>query len=294
MDALNKSKQQKMRSIEYTFDQDQLLFDCIRQTQFSNGDGQPGCSSDKPIFVIGMPRSGTTLVERIISNHTEVKSCGELQDFGVAVKELTKTPSNKVLDIETLQAANSIDFSALGQRYIERTQAVAGHENHFIDKLPFNFFSIGLIRNAVPNAKIICLIRNPMDTCIGNYRQLFSINSPYYSYAYDLLTTGRFYREFYNLVNDWQQLETDHLKILNYERLVADPDGEIRQLIDFCGLEWQEQCLHAEQNKAPVSTASKVQVREPINAKSIGRWRKFQPHTDALQDYFTEQGIPIG
>jgi hypothetical protein len=211
----------------------------------------------------------------------------------VALKELTKTPSNKVLDVETLLAAQSIDFKALGQRYIERTQAIAGSQSHFIDKLPFNFFYIGLIRKALPNAKIICLLRNPMDTCIGNYRQLFSINSPYYSYAYSLLNTGRFYKEFYDLVNDWQKLGTENFKLLSYERLVAEPENEIRQLIDFCGLDWQEQCLHAEQNSAPVSTASKVQVREAINAKSIGRWLKFQPHTDELHTYFTEQGIPI-
>lgn len=297
MKALAQSKKQKLQSHPYNFENDRVLFDCIRDNQFNlqsvDASNNRGYESDSPIFIVGMPRSGTTLVERIISSHSDVRSCGELQDFGVAVKELTETASNKVLDVETLHAANKLDFNELGRRYIERTRAIVGNKKHFVDKLPFNFFYIGLIRRALPNAKIVCLLRNPMDTCIGNYRQLFSINSPYYAYSYDLLTTGRFYTEFYRLVQEWQRLEIPNFKVLNYEKLVANPENEIRDLIDFCGLGWQQQCLHAEQNTAPVSTASKVQVREPINSKSIGRWKKFQPHTDDLESFFMQQDIPI-
>ncbi|PKG93400.1 sulfotransferase [Paraglaciecola sp. MB-3u-78] len=291
--TLAEVKREKLSSIDYHFSQDKVLFDCLRKNKLDDSPHPPGFTSDKPIFVIGMPRSGTTLVERIISSHSDVTSCGELQDFGVAVKELTKTSSQKVLDVETLQAAQTLDFSALGQRYIERTQAVSGNSKHFVDKLPFNFFYISLIRRALPNAKIICLLRNPMDTCVGNFRQLFSINSPYFSYAYDLMNIGHFYQEFYRLAHSWSDINEYNFKLLNYEQLVAEPEKEIRGLIDFCGLDWQAQCLHAEQNKAPVSTASKVQVREPINAKSIGRWRQFKPFTDELEQYFESQNIPI-
>tara|TARA_R110002167_G_C12577760_1_gene643165 strand:- start:741 stop:1139 length:399 start_codon:yes stop_codon:yes gene_type:complete len=131
-----------------------------------------------------------------------------------------------------------------------------------------------------------------MDTCIGNYRQLFSFNSPYSSYSYDLKDTGRYYQQFYHLVNKWQQGAPANFKMLNYETLVSEPEPQIKQLIAFCGLEWQEQCLHAHNNKAPVSTASKVQVREPINTSSIGRWRKYGDATLALQQFFDEQNIP--
>ncbi|MFT4938919.1 MAG: tetratricopeptide (TPR) repeat protein [Paraglaciecola sp.] len=291
--TLAEVKREKLSSINYNFSQDKALFDCIREGRLHSPPTQVGFEDDKPIFVIGMPRSGTTLVERIISSHSDVTSCGELQDFGVAVKELTATPSQKVLDIETLQAAEGLDFKALGQRYIERTQAVSGNARHFVDKLPFNFFYVSLIRRALPNAKIICLLRNPMDTCVGNFRQLFSINSPYFSYAYNLMNIGYFYQEFYRLAHYWKDINEDNFKLLNYEQLVAEPENEIRALTDFCGLDWQEQCLHAEQNKAPVSTASKVQVREPINAKSIGRWKQFKPFTDELEDYFESQNILI-
>ena len=207
-----------------------------------------------------MPRSGTTLVERILINHTDVKSCGELQDFGVALKEVTGISSQKVLDVETLQAAKSIDFAELGKRYVQRTKSITDNSPKFIDKLPFNFFYIDLIKKALPNAKIICLLRNPMDTCVGNFRQLFSINSPYYSYAYNLQSIGRFYAEFYQLANKWKNSNADNFMLLKYEDLVANPEQKIRQLLEFCGLSWQEKCLHAEQNTAPVSTASEVQV----------------------------------
>jgi len=292
-EVLERVKQQKLATIDYKFSDDDQLFDYLSQFPVADNITQLGHDSSQPIFVVGMPRSGTTLVERILSNHTDVKSCGELQDFGVAVKEVTGTSSQRVLDVETLQAAQSIDFAELGKRYIQRTKAVTDNSPKFIDKLPFNFFHIDLIRKALPNAKIICLLRNPMDTCVGNFRQLFSINSPYYSYAYNLQTIGRFYAEFYQLANRWESSNTDNFMLLNYESLVATPEQKIRELLEFCGLSWQEKCLHAEQNTAPVSTASKVQVREPINAKSIGRWKKFGPNTKSLESFLQHVGIPI-
>jgi len=292
-EVLERVKQQKLATIDYKFSDDYKLFDYLRQFPVADNITQLGHDSSQPIFVVGMPRSGTTLVERILSNHTDVKSCGELQDFGVALKEVTETSSQKVLDVETLLAAESIDFAELGKRYIQRTKAITDNSPKFIDKLPFNFFYIDLIKKALPNAKIICLLRNPMDTCVGNYRQLFSINSPYYSYAYNLQSIGRFYAEFYQLANKWKNSNADNFMLLKYEDLVANPEQKIRQLLEFCGLSWQGKCLHAEQNTAPVSTASEVQVREPINTKSIGRWKKFRPYTNELETFLIGTGIPI-
>lgn len=291
--VLSLAKEKKRKSIGYEFSFDKSLFDLASPGHLAGSTKASENKETQPIFVIGMPRSGTTLVERIISNHADVFSCGELQDFGLAVKELSATSSNNVLDIETLKAAKSLDFNALGKRYIERTAVKSGNAKHFVDKLPFNFFYIDLILRSLPNAKIICLVRNPMDTCIGNFRQLFAFNSPYSRYSYDLMDTGRYYQQFYQLIQKWHQASPANFKMLKYEQLVAHPEQEIKALIQYCGLEWQEQCLHAERNTAPVSTASKVQVREPINGKSIGRWKKFKPHTDELESFFLEQGIPI-
>jgi tetratricopeptide (TPR) repeat protein len=282
----------KLNSMQYQCSQDAEIFAASLKLYAKENGLQSGCEDKAPIFVMGMPRSGTTLVERILSNHRDVDSCGELQDFGVAVKELSHTSSAKVLDLDTLAAAKKLDMKALGQRYLQTTSAVRGTAGRFVDKLPFNFFYIGLIKQALPNAKIILVQRNPMDTCIGNFRQLFSINSPYYAYAYDLLNIGRFYAEFYRLGQFWQAKQTANFLLLNYEQLTQQPQTQIRRLLQFCELDWQEQCLHVETNKAPVSTASKVQVREPINTSSIGRWRKYGQSTQALQQFFDQQNIP--
>lgn len=289
--VLKEAKDRKLNESTYDFSRDAALFDAV--TQFAFTTNECGVNSNRPIFIVGMPRSGTTLVERIISNHSKVASGGELQDFGVAVKELTNTPTAEVLDLETLEAATKISPWKLGNRYLERTRIVGPKSPHFIDKLPFNFFYINLIRRALPNAKIVFMLRNPMDTCIGNFRQLFSINSPYYGYSFDLLNVGRFYAEFYRLAMKWKEANDSNVMLLEYESLIGKPEKVIPELISFCGLDWQEQCLHVEKNTAPVSTASKVQVREPINSRSVARWKKFQNHTEGLEKFLAKNDIPF-
>ncbi|MDC9524292.1 sulfotransferase [Pseudoalteromonas sp. Angola-30] len=251
-----------------------------------------GSPTQEPIFVLGMPRSGTTLVERILSSHSDVQSAGELQDFGLSVKKLSQTQTPHVLDTQTLTKAYELDFNQLGTTYLNATRVTTGSHKHFIDKLPFNFFYIDLITKALPNAKIICMLRDPMDTCIGNYRQLFTINNPYYTYSLDLLDTAKFYSRFYKLMQHFSALHSN-IKLVKYEELVAQPEQQIKELVSFCNLEWQAQCIDFHLNTAPVSTASKVQVRQPLNNKAIGRWKAFKPHTDAAVEYLLSQGISV-
>lgn len=269
-----------------------VLFERIQAlSTTSTVDPKAGHSSREPIFVLGMPRSGTTLVERILSSHSAVMSAGELQDFGISVKRLAQTTSQTVLDPLTLEQAYQCDPHQLGLTYLNATRVVTGSHAHFVDKLPFNFFYVDLIRRALPNAKIICLMRDPMDTCIGNFRQLFTINNPYYAYSLDLMDTARFYSRFYDLMQHWKQLHGEQFYMMQYESLVDNPQQEIAKLLDYCDLPWQDNCMHFHLNDAPVSTASKVQVREPLNRRAIGRWKRFAPHTDAAQQYLRQHGI---
>lgn len=287
--ALQQGKMAKHQQSPFDNNASNALFEHIKKLSKDNQQFKNiGDSTHEPIFVLGMPRSGTTLVERILSSHSDVQSAGELQDFGLCVKKLTQTSSPHVLDIETLSQAYSLNYEQLGSSYLQSTRVVTGGSKHFIDKLPFNFYYIDLITKALPNAKIICLLRDPMDTCIGNYRQLFSINNPYYSYSLNLLDTAKFYNRFYRLIEHFKNL-SGNIKLVKYEELVANPDEEIKGLVKFCNLDWQSACIDFHLNDAPVSTASKVQVRQPLNNKAIGRWRAFKPHTDEIENYLINE-----
>jgi tetratricopeptide (TPR) repeat protein len=289
-DILQQYKQRILDKIKYDHQAEDALFDALHaeaQTPLL----QQGDSSNQPIFVVGMPRSGTTLMERILSSHSMVCSGEELHDFSITVKAHTGAASSRLLDETVLQAAYRADFAKIGRQYIARTASLATAHAHFVDKLPFNFLYLDLIRRALPNAKIICMLRDPLDTCIGNFRQLFSLQNPFTAYALDLDRTAQYYQRFYRWVHQFDGLQHANFKIVSYENLVTNPESQIRDIVDFCELPWQPACLQVENNSAPVSTASKVQVREPINTKSIGRWRRYQPHTDSLEAFFTEQGL---
>gem|GEM_PF-78210 len=306
--ALISAKTEKLKTLNYSIDDDIALFSVLRRFSHQGmGVGsirstdvpkavhtevnRVGCPSKRPIFIVGMPRSGTTLVERILSHHSKVGSGGELQDFGVAVKELTQTSGLKVLDIPTIQAAQTLDMTKLGEHYIAKTQRIAPNDERFIDKLPFNFFYIQLIKAALPNAKVIVMLRDPMDTCVGNFRQLFSLNSPYYNYAFDLETVGLFYCQFRQHIDFVKEQYGDDIYLQDYQTLVQNPEEQVRKLLKYCNLPYEAQCLAVEKNTLPVSTASKMQVRQPINTSSIGRWKKFGKATEPLYKSLKEHGI---
>lgn len=293
-EVLVKAKAKKAASIKYNIAQDQALFAAIKDAfneQFIAGTRVSSCHSNRPIFIVGMPRSGTTLVERILSHHSQVGSGGELQDFGIAVKQLTKTPGQTVLDIPTLTSSASLDMTQLGQLYLDKTQRIAPGDARFIDKLPFNFFYIPLLQQALPNAKIIVMLRDPMDTCIGNFRQLFSLNSPYYHYAFNLETVGEFYAQFRQHIDHCISMNPDNIRIQQYETLAQSPESEVKSLLKFCDLDYEAQCVEVQNNTLPVSTASKMQVRQPINTSSIGRWKKFGQGTQPLLALLQRYGL---
>ncbi len=291
-EILKKGNAQRSKELQYQPLDDEKIFDCII-SEFSNStlDNENGFKTKQPIFVLGMPRSGTTLVDRIITSHSEVISAGELQSFGVLLKQASKTTTDRVLDEATIRAGKAVDFSQLGQAYIESTRPVTEKTPYFVDKMPINYYYIGFILRALPNAKIVCLDRNPMDTCIGNFRQLFAVNLPYYQYSYDLVDTGKYYIQFKKLMEFWMKQYPNRLLSVKYEELVQNPEAEVRRILSYCELEWQPQCLEFHKNKAAVATASSVQVRQPINTKFIGRWKKYQQQVTELTELFDSEGI---
>ena len=289
---LERGKRRKRQAIHYSFAADRALFAAAKQQVASIMNGAPrGCESAEPIFIVGMPRTGTTLVERILSSHPAVFAAGELTNFALALKREARTSSRLVLDPETLAAAEAVNLGRVGAEYVASTRPRTGHTPHFIDKMPLNFFYAGLIHRALPNAKIICLRRNPLDTALSNYRQLFATSFSYYNYAYDLLDAGRYYIEFDVLANHWLQTIPDNYCEVHYESIVADTESEARRLVAFCGLDWDPACLAFEQNAAPVATASSVQVRQPIYRTAVERWRKYESEIAPLKALLADAGL---
>lgn len=253
---------------------------------------QEGDDNAEPIFVIGMPRSGTTLVERILSSHPSVRSAGELRNFMVALDAETGSVPGFIFNEAFAESARQIDYRRLATRYLQSTRHLRGIEPHFIDKLPHNFLFAGFIARALPRAKIICLRRDAVDTCLSNFRQVFDLRSAYFDYSFDLLDTGRYYLMFDRLMSHWQKMFPTRILEVQYEDLVTDQEPSTRRLLEFCGLPWDDACLSFERNQAPVATASTVQVREAMNRKSIGRWKRYEPQLAGLLQLLEDGGIP--
>lgn len=292
---LSTANAEHKRAIRYEFAQDAAIFDAIETLFGAGGDalisGQ-GNLDPSPIFIVGMPRTGTTLVDRILSSHREVGSAGELQAMPLAVKRLTGTGSRTVIDPDTVTASGAVAPAALGDAYL----ASAGHHRpagapRFIDKLPANFLYVGHIARALPNARIVCLRRNPLDTVWSNYKNLFASQSAYYAYSYDLMDTARYYARFDRLMGLWDSLFPGRVLQLSYEQLVADQEGQTRRLLEHCGLDWDEACLSFHENSAAVATPSAAQVRRPLNADAVGRWRAYEEALRPVADWFEAQGI---
>lgn len=281
--------------IRYDFASDAAIFDAI-EAGFRRPDFFTGTSNitDAPIFITGMPRTGTTLVDRILSAHPDVHSAGELQAMPLAIKLLAGTSSRRVTDPETIAASAGLDPGAVGTSYLARAnQHRRTADGRFIDKLPANFLNIGQIARALPHASIICLRRHPLDTIWSNYKNLFASTSPYYFYSYDLMDIARYYARFDRLMRFWDQLFPGRILQLSYEQLVAEQKSESQRLYAHCGLGWTDAALTFHTQTAAVATPSAAQVRRPMNSDAVARWRV---HADALapaRALLEAQGIAI-
>lgn len=278
---------------DYSSQRDVALFGAIKEAfgqVAAVGGGDP---NDEPIFVIGMPRTGTTLVDRILSSHPDVSSAGELQNFGVQFKRATGSTTGPMLDLDTLGRARNIDWTRLGREYVESTRPQTGSRRRFVDKLPHNFLFAGFIAKALPNCKIVCLRRDPMDSCLSNFRQLFTLGSAQFDYSFDLLDTGRYFVEFDRLVAFWKDMLPGRILEVGYESLVMNQESGTRELLEFCGLDWDPVCLDFHDNVAPVATASAVQVRARMNSGFIHRWKRYGSDLAELKSLLVAAGVEV-
>jgi hypothetical protein len=196
------------------------------------------------------------------------------------------------MDIESLDAALASDPAAIGARYLKLARATVGGNGRFVDKHPLNFFFVGFIRRALPNAKIICMHRNPLDTCLANFRQLFALNAAY-RYTLSLEDTAEYFSMFERLLAHWDQLFPGAVYHLHYEALVSHSEAEIKRLLAFLELHFEPEVLGFHRNAAPVATSSLVQVRRPMHQDSVNSWRRYARELEPLRQRLEELEIPV-
>ncbi|MCJ7815340.1 MAG: sulfotransferase, partial [Xanthomonadales bacterium] len=244
-------------------------------------DGNVGFINASPIFVIGMPRTGTTLVERILGSHSAVRPAGELNDFALSLVKITGGLAGKqpVSGANLVTLSKNIDFASLGRLYIESARDRMTQCVHFVDKMPMNFLYAGLIHLALPKAKIIHVERNPMDTCYAVYKTLFE-NA--YPYSYDLPELGQYYVAYKELMAHWGRVMPGVMHTVNYEDLVTDHRAVAESMLEYCKLSWEEQCFRPHEIGGYSSTASAAQVRMPVHQESIGRWKHYRNELQPL------------
>lgn len=233
-----------------------------------------GHHSDVPVFVVGMPRSGTTLVEQILASHSKVYGAGEIETFYQAIVKFRSRNGPAAEFPDFVQAMSPAALCDLGSDYIQLTKSAAPAAERIVNKLPLNFKYVGLIHLALPQARVIHICRDPLDTCFSCFSVLFTGAQPF---SYDLGELGRYYRGYAAVMDHWRSVLPQGVMIeVQYEDLIADLEGQARAIVDHCGLLWEDSCLAFHQNKREVKTASSVQVREPLYRTSVGRWRPYE------------------
>ena len=249
-----------------------------------------GFDNAAAIFVIGMPRTGTTLVERILGSHPDVCAAGELNEFGLELtRQVSALAAGRTLSRQDfVDLSTRVDFRALGQRYLERVRPYRDSRPVFIDKLPFNYLYAGLIHLALPRAKIVSVRRDPLDTCYAVYKQLFK---DAYPFSYDLAELGRYYVAYDRLMRHWDTVMPGVVLTVHYEAVVADVRGQARRLLQHCGLGWDERCVRFHENAQASTTASALQVRQPLYDTSIGRWRRYAEQLEPLRLQLEAAGV---
>ena len=279
-DYLRTANQLQRRVYDYSVEKQKAFFDRHKQAldqALLTHCKEHVVTDQTPIFVVGMPRSGTSLVEQILASHPLAYGAGEVEYtrlFVDAVQGSTQQPfplGIKHVPPEILNKA--------GWAYVEKLKLNAGQAERVIDKLPHNFLRVGLFAAVMPNAKIVLCERNPMDNCLSIFQHLFG---PAHAYAVDLSNLGRYYRLYQDLMDWWEAILPGHMHRVRYEELVSDTENQVRRLLEYCELPFHANCLSFHKTRRQVKTPSSSQVQQPIYQGSIGRWKNYEKHLSPL------------
>ena len=276
-------KGNKLRRPNENYDpvQTEVIHDQIIETitpellEQNAGNGEP---DPAPIFIVGLPRSGSTLIEQILASHSQVDGTHELPDLPKIIKVINEQRRHGEGYPQALRHYGK-DLGEMGRQYLEWTERYRAGAPRFTDKMPNNFASIGLIALILPNAKVVNARRHPLDSCMGCYKQLFYKGQ---SFTYDLVELGEYYLEYERIMDHWHKILPDMVIDIQYEDMVADQENQTRRLIDHCDLPWEDDVLRFYETDRAVITASSEQVRQPIYSKSVNSWRRFEAHLEPL------------
>jgi tetratricopeptide (TPR) repeat protein len=290
---LQAASQAYRTALRYDVAEDVAVLDKLRMTQTKAALDrlQGSFDSDECIFVVGLPRSGTTLVERILGSHSQVYSAGELDAFPkVAIEAVGRSGKPAATKLEFAERLLDVDFARLGPDYLAATRPRTGHTRKFTDKLPMNYLYAGAIHAALPKARFVAVQRQPMDSCYAMYKTLFAAAYPF---TYDLNDLARYFVAWQRLMAHWKDVIGDAWLEVNYEDLVADQEAVSRRIVTHCGLDWELNCLQFHSQAGGVTTASAAQVRMPLYADSVGKWRHYGEQLRPLAALFKSNGIDV-
>jgi hypothetical protein len=244
-------------------------------------------SEKTPIFIVGLPRTGTTLTERILSSHSQIESVGETLFMQMVLRLEGGIERVERMTPAIIESVARKDMGAIAARYLEAVEYRFGSKPMFIEKYPENFLYLGVIAKAFPAARLVHLRRNAMDTCFAMYKQ------SYFRYAYRLDDLAQYYVAYERLARHWRAVLGERLIEVGYEALVADQEGQTRKLLGALGLDFEDACLRFDENPTASATASAVQIRERMHTRSIDRWRHFEKHLEPLRKRLLAAGIAV-
>ena len=290
-DAFSAGAAVRRETVEYDEPAEIEMFETIKRNFDAEwlSNQPPGATDAAPIFVLGQPRTGTTLIERIITSHSAVHSAGELQQFGLAVRRVTQHADPRRFSTALFEAAKTADLKKIGELYLASTTKHRSKKPRFVDKLPINYLNIPLILAALPNAHIVHLVRGPMDACFASFKQLFA---DAYLHSYDQEEMARHHVRYRELMAYFREAFPGRIIDVAYEDVARDLEPNARSLMAALELPWESACLDFHQSESGVATASSVQVREPAHTRSIGRWRQYESQLRPMMTVLQEAGVP--